>query len=661
MPCFHPMFRAVFFVVALGLASPALACDYGYSDKGALAQDWPEADRDTWYTLSQGSRLVPKSWYDALVLPGTNTRFADPKHQETYGVRVCEDTGLPLGFVVDDDPIKGESLGLTCAACHTGELFDGTNRFIVEGGASDLDLQSYMADLFDGIEALYLDANGPQGPLWQGFASEVLAGNITAQSATQLRADLAAWLNNRVQVQASIEAGGNWSHGRTDAVQVILNTAAVLSGTTPDASLPPSTAPVSFPHVWNAPQMERVQWNGSAIKIKDVGLIKSMELGAITRNVAEVIGVFADISLTTDNLARTNTYPSIKSSIRMANLVRLERSMETLKSPKWPAQWGEVSKTSAAYLRGEALYDRECSSCHSVLNRNDLRSRIPDIAPGAKATVPATRLIPVFDLNNPEAPGLQTDPAMACHAMTHTSWTGKFPLLHNSFGAFRDLTNNFTLGALKPKLFPKDTATLHLIEELAIRLIYEKKDELVELQGQDLEDRAKQFFNSLIVGTGVTRGQAPIPSDFKSLGATDVPVEGTHALLSAKAIRERCAELILGAGPLTGTVTRPVYKARPLNGIFATAPYLHNGTVPTLFDLLSPPAQRPTEFYVGQVFYDRDKLGLGAPRPGLSNGLLRITDENGALLPGNSNEGHDYGTTLSAPDKAALLEYLKSL
>jgi hypothetical protein len=51
------------------------------------------------------------------------------------------------------------------------------------------------------------------------------------------------------------------------------------------------------------------------------------------------------------------------------------------------------------------------------------------------------------------------------------------------------------------------------------------------------------------------------------------------------------------------------YKARPLDGIWATAPYLHNGSVPTLYHLLLPPAERPKSFWLGSRDYDAEKVG----------------------------------------------------
>jgi hypothetical protein len=96
------------------------------------------------------------------------------------------------------------------------------------------------------------------------------------------------------------------------------------------------------------------------------------------------------------------------------------------------------------------------------------------------------------------------------------------------------------------------------------------------------------------------------------------------------------------------------YKARPLSGIWASAPYLHNGSVPTLAELLKAPAQRATQFFVGSRQFDPQTVGLAAARGEHASAF-------DTTLPGNSNAGHAYGTTLAAADKGDLLEYLKSL
>ncbi|MEA3034866.1 MAG: hypothetical protein QOH04_625 [Sphingomonadales bacterium] len=107
----------------------------------------------------------------------------------------------------------------------------------------------------------------------------------------------------------------------------------------------------------------------------------------------------------------------------------------------------------------------------------------------------------------------------------------------------------------------------------------------------------------------------------------------------------------------SGPVQYP-YESRVLYGIWAAAPYLHNGSVATLADLLKPAAQRPASFAVGR-YYDTRAVGLAADQHG--SRYTRVTTGCEARNSGNSRCGHEYGMTLPAADKQALLEYLKSM
>jgi hypothetical protein len=102
------------------------------------------------------------------------------------------------------------------------------------------------------------------------------------------------------------------------------------------------------------------------------------------------------------------------------------------------------------------------------------------------------------------------------------------------------------------------------------------------------------------------------------------------------------------------------FVAVPLDGIWLRAPYLHNGSVPTLEDLLEPAADRPTLFWRGYDVYDRERAGFVSRGPEAERFGWRYDTS----VVGNSNVGHEgdaYGTTLSASDKRALVEYLKTL
>lgn len=99
------------------------------------------------------------------------------------------------------------------------------------------------------------------------------------------------------------------------------------------------------------------------------------------------------------------------------------------------------------------------------------------------------------------------------------------------------------------------------------------------------------------------------------------------------------------------------YVAVKLDGIWLRGPYLHNGSVPNLSALLSKVAQRPTTFYRGYDLYDPVNVGFVAN----SEEAKRFGTFYDTSLKGNKNIGHEFGTDLSAPDKSALLEYLKTL
>jgi hypothetical protein len=123
------------------------------------------------------------------------------------------------------------------------------------------------------------------------------------------------------------------------------------------------------------------------------------------------------------------------------------------------------------------------------------------------------------------------------------------------------------------------------------------------------------------------------------------------------------------------------YKARSLNGIWATAPYLHNGSVPTLYDLLLPSdmrlssddttplpgpndQKRPVSFRVGSRAFDKAKVGFVTSQSDPANVFEFQTRDplTQEPIPGNYNSGHDYGVSeLTEEERLDLVEYMKSL
>ena len=103
------------------------------------------------------------------------------------------------------------------------------------------------------------------------------------------------------------------------------------------------------------------------------------------------------------------------------------------------------------------------------------------------------------------------------------------------------------------------------------------------------------------------------------------------------------------------------YVNNLLDGIWLRAPYLHNGSVPNLRELLNAPEQRPPKFCRGDNVYDWKNVGFVAAMStdaAAPCGLHFVYD---TAVPGNSNSGHRYGTGLADNDKEALLEFLRTL
>lgn len=120
---------------------------------------------------------------------------------------------------------------------------------------------------------------------------------------------------------------------------------------------------------------------------------------------------------------------------------------------------------------------------------------------------------------------------------------------------------------------------------------------------------------------------------------------------------------------------RPWYRARPLNGVWATAPYLHNGSVPSLYWMLSPAVERPKSFCMGNRDYDPKQVGFAVVDGELQDRADTIPTRasDGSEINGNSNAGHSLegtpgpgkdgiiGRLLKEDERYDLIEYLKTL
>jgi hypothetical protein len=283
------------------------------------------------------------------------------------------------------------------------------------------------------------------------------------------------------------------------------------------------------------------------------------------------------------------------SSIPVRNMHKLEQLSYHIAPPKWPSHvFGEIDQALAE--EGQAIFAANCAACH-VYGPEDYDDN---------GLLELRRFAPGLETPLPGVPSVGTSAGAALMVACPVPNPGDLPVQKRSYTA--------------------EEATL------------------------------LQHCN------GVTAGEA-----FEGYAFGDVVAVAVDAVKARAYEREGVTEAEMREfedtdrrGPVLWRDTiladgRP-YAARPLHGVWAAAPYLHNGSVPTLYDLLLPPDRRPATFPIGHRDYDPAKVGF-------------VTDPNQVVVkytvdtaePGNGNGGHTYGTELSEDERLALLEYLKTL
>jgi hypothetical protein len=646
MHAFHPMRLWVFkmtwlFLTAAvaSLASPVpgkaqlVQNSICKGDLFCLDQGWSDAERAWWYTASQGSRLLPLDWALALEMPNSTQKFFGPDNIRALGylenpVSDANPHGLPVGFAVDLDKSSNADLmcdrfpegcaartmrkawvGLNCAACHTAELTLGTKRVRIEGAPAQADFQSFIEGVLPALEA-----TASQEDKFRRFADNVLNPSALPKEHASLMKQLQeqiAWRGLLFEKNATTLEHG---HARLDAQGYILNKITAVSGGGEDPFPSPSDAPVSYPFVWNTAQQKQIQWNGIARNFLEFELFgDKTDFGALVRNTSEVIGVFAHIEA-----YNRRAFKGYRSSLRLKNMVELERLLGRLESPVWPTDvLPPLDPDKVA--RGRVLFEgqADCARCHAHLEPDDL-------------------VTPANDKMTPLAE-VKTDVFTACNTFLHESVAGNFE---------RQWEFAYTGDVIRREDF-----TRKMLVNASVGAIVSKTPSIFGLIFSDIFNGARA--NLFGVSEGLTEY---LP------GVVD-PVKKEQAQIC-----------------LTQTDAILAYKARPLNGIWATAPYLHNGSVPSLYDLLLPakvaniagvasaagdgtgPSEfRPETFGIGQRGFDAARVGLSQDDDTIRF-TFKVRDENGAPIPGNFNSGHDYGNAnLTQSEREDLVEYLKSL
>jgi hypothetical protein len=589
----------LFSVAATAIASPALAQTTGATTPATTPtsplqyakQGWSVEDRQTFYTTSQGSHMIPYLWFKALRRLDADEPFGGDQLAR-YGYLANEKSkanpeGLPVGFVLDGDARTG-FFGMTCAACHTAQIEyqkDGASQQLrIDGAPATADFQAFLKDLTEAAKATLNDAGR-----YDKFARAVLGNRYSVTRANDLKTDFAAWVKQWTNFMDKSLPASPWGPGRLDAFGMIFNRVAAKDLGIED-NFKAADAPVSYPFLWNASRQDRTQWNG--------GVPNGLYINALGRNSGEVFGVFAEF--TPKKL--TDTHPRLidysKSSIKYAGLQALEEKIKMLTPPPWP--WASQIKQDMVD-KGRILYAKECGGCHE-------EKRLPL----------GTWLTPVMDVG--------TDQKMFDNA-ERTSQAG------------------ILAGALSPNppgsTLADPTATNDVLATVVVGALINEAFSF-----------PPRFPNG-----GVWRA---IREDLQDLYSDKEKAPNLISLLDPS-VREDLKSHVVSRLAQMFKVPGPphAYESRVLHGIWATAPYLHNGSVPNLWELLTPPEQRKPFFMVGSKKYDAKNVGYVTDESPFKDGKLVVSGSD--VQPGNGNSGHEFGTKLSDDEKWQLIEYLKQL
>jgi hypothetical protein len=588
-------------VAAEGSAAPARV-------PGFLSQGWSPAEREAFWFTSQGSRVLSYDIFKGLEQADSEDLFRSAANMRRFGnipwpVTPRNPDGLPIGFVRDQD--GGQAwMGFTCAACHTNVVSYQGRDILIDGAPTLADFSGFMRAL---VDAMVRSQEEPK----LGRLAARIRGETKDQLLVRLKGETAA-LQRRLDF---VPADPAYGYGRLDAFGQIFNEVTSHALAIP-GNAHPADAPVSYPFLWDTPQSDRVQWPGLAQNTPPVG--------ALTRNLGEVLGVFARLDVA------AGPPPGVyRSSGRLPDLAMLENQLKRLWRPSWVEAGLPAIRPDLA-LQGQELYKTACESCHHLIDDpQDPARRIKVV------------MTPVAEIG--------TDPRMVTNALRAGQLTGRLqgrkervvmgaPLQREAMSVA--ILGNVVAGTLVSD--PLDTIKAIIIDTCGLTE--------VELEAAPPE-RASPGTR---LETLLARARDHNRSVIERARTCRQALQAGAGMARDDLMRRLAAEANGAAqGGEAGLVA--AYKARPLDGIWATAPYLHNGSVPTLADLLNAPDERPRSFRVGSRELDPVKIGFRSD-PADEGGFLLDT-----TMPGNSNAGHLYGTMLSEKEKAALLEYLKTL
>ena len=560
-----------------------------------LEQGWTTNTQEAFYYTDQGSRLMPYEWFLALEQASGEELFRAQEHIDQLRYLPTKPTKL------NPDALP---VGFTKNVDDNGQAWMGFNcalchtaQISYEGTDMRIDGGPTIGD----VQTLQLSlvealkSTYTNQEKFVRFADRVLGNKATEDDLQQLHAELVDQTNTIDEYnQINYSSYPNPPHYGFARVDAI---GSIFNQIMVKFNDVPGNARIS-----DAPVSYPFIWGTNESDVIQWPAFTPngpASLGTLLRNGGEVLGVFGNVDIPEKKSAKT-----YKSSLNIKNLGKIEKWVDELRSPQWPEEFLPKIDTALA-TKGELHFQQNCAQCHQVIKREE--EGIPYNAV----------LTPVSDV--------KTDPTEVQN-MARKLKSGKY---------------EGRLGAL-PKLekIPAETTGLNPLVNAVLGSLLDHPLETIEAANIEFSgtvEAAKSSDQNLL---DKAKGLSKLDDVFKDFDDL-LAVLQLDSLANSKV-----------------AVENAVYKARPLNGIWATAPYLHNGSVPNLYELLLPADQRSSTFYVGNREFDPAKVGYVS-----SSESGDITPfEFDTSLKGNSNEGHEYGVNeLSDDQKLELLEYLKTL
>lgn len=597
----RPAALAAGLAVALALSPGAAAQAPGgrASDRASdrptyLAQSWSDLDRAWFYGVSQGSQIMPYAWFMSLEVPEGGALFvADRLARFGY---------LPNPYDGVGRPRTGLPIGFVKDADDRGEWIGMTcsachvNRVELRGRQVQIDGGPTDADMFAFIEELGRAASltASEDARFDRFARRVLPAALADRDAAGFAADARRLRAGLAEFARRFDRYVETSRAKVPWGPARLDAFGMIFNRATGIDLRDEEN-IAEP---NAPVSYPFLWDTSWHDwVQWNGSAPNrLAVGRLGRNVGEVLGVFARAEVPDALLPLW-----LNTSVNRPNLLSIENRLRRLTAPAWPDSLApRTAAQRQAAAAGKVLYDTYCLRCHAIARTGADRHQ-------------EVKLIPLAAIG--------TDPVMATNAATRTARTGILEGVRIPF-------------LLSTPPLPERMRSLDLVASMVAGAIIAPIDH--RPTPTDLgRDQAALVSALLERGAAARAARNELMNDVSHVGGKGIVEE----FLNARKERDLL-----------------VYKARPLDGVWATGPFLHNGSVPSLYELLLPADQRSRTFRVGSREIDERNIGF---RTDAGPFLFDTT------LPGNSNQGHDgpgYGTDrLTEEQRRQLLEYLRTL